>query len=322
MSKQYFITLTLLLTPNILLCASAAVHSHSVDKTEREADGAYRPRDYDHYNDEGHNVEFDHEAILGSVKEAEEYDKLSPEEAKQRLEQLLPKMDVNGDSYISNYELKAWIIKSFKKLSQEEAEERMEEADINQDGVVTWAEYLKDAFGVSAEEEIDPEDTGDTGLLVREEQAMWAAADKNGDGELDFQEFTVFTNPEEHVEMHELLINQTLREKDRDGDGMVSFDEYLGDRGSQQDKEWLIAEKDKFDHELDRDRNGLLSPQELHRWLVPDNEEIADEEAAHLVASADDDGDGKLSYREVLRHHRVFVGSDPALDQSHFEDEL
>lgn len=51
---------------------------------------------------------------IGSVKEAEEYDKLSPEEAKQRLEQLLPKMDVNGDSYISNYELKAWIIKSFK----------------------------------------------------------------------------------------------------------------------------------------------------------------------------------------------------------------
>lgn len=71
MSKQYFITLstlTLLLTPNILLCASAAVHSHSVDNTEREADGAYRPRDYDHYNDEGHNVEFDHEAIIGAPR--------------------------------------------------------------------------------------------------------------------------------------------------------------------------------------------------------------------------------------------------------------
>lgn len=41
----------------------------------------------------------------------------------------------------------------------------------------------------------------------------------------------VFTNPEEHAEMHGLLVNQTLREKDRDGDGMISFDEYLGDRG-------------------------------------------------------------------------------------------
>ncbi|CAH2105080.1 unnamed protein product [Euphydryas editha] len=321
MSKQFYITLMLLLTPNILLCASAAVHSHSVDNTEREADGAYRPRDYEHYNDGGHNVEFDHEAILGSVKEAEEYDRLSPEEAKKRLEQLLPKMDLNSDSYITHYELKKWILNSFIKLSQEEAEERMEEADINQDGVVTWAEYLKDAFGVSAEEDIDPEDTGDTGLLVREEQAMWAAADKNGDGELDFEEFSVFANPEEHEEMHALLVNQTLREKDRDGDGELSFHEYLGDRGSQQDKEWVIAERDKFDHELDLDRDGLLSLHELHRWLVPDNEEIADEEAAHLVAAADDDGDGRLSYREVLDHHRVFVGSDPAADRR-LDDEL
>lgn len=50
---------------------------------------------------------------IGSVKEAEEYDRLSPEEAKERLEQLLPKMDLNGDSYISHYELKKWIMNSF-----------------------------------------------------------------------------------------------------------------------------------------------------------------------------------------------------------------
>lgn len=49
----------------------------------------------------------------GSVREAEEYDKLSPEEAKQRLALLLPKMDLNGDQEIDRKELKSWIMKSF-----------------------------------------------------------------------------------------------------------------------------------------------------------------------------------------------------------------
>lgn len=48
-------------------CASAAVHMHSVDTQERELDGSYRPRDSNHYGDDGeHNYEFDHEAILGA----------------------------------------------------------------------------------------------------------------------------------------------------------------------------------------------------------------------------------------------------------------
>lgn len=50
---------------------------------------------------------------IGSVREAEEFDKLSPEESKRRLGQLLPKMDLNGDGHIDRQELKQWILKSF-----------------------------------------------------------------------------------------------------------------------------------------------------------------------------------------------------------------
>lgn len=42
--------------------------------------------------------------------------------------------------------------------------------------------------------------------------------------------------------------------------------------GTQQDKEWLISERDKFDHELDLNRDGALDTHEVHRWVIPDNE--------------------------------------------------
>lgn len=60
--------LCVLLTYNMsLYCGSAAVHGHSIDNLERETDGSFRARDYEHYGDSGHNSEFDHEAILGTI---------------------------------------------------------------------------------------------------------------------------------------------------------------------------------------------------------------------------------------------------------------
>lgn len=51
---------------------------------------------------------------IGSVKEAEEFDKLTPEESRAKLALLLPKMDLNKDKFVDRTELKKWIIKSFQ----------------------------------------------------------------------------------------------------------------------------------------------------------------------------------------------------------------
>lgn len=325
MAFKYF--LSVFLTHNMLLsCASAAVHGHDINNLERESDGSYRPRDYDHYGDSGHNSEFDHEAILGSVKEAEKFDKLSPAEAKERLAKLLPLMDLNGDQQIDRMELKKWILNSFVNLAREEAKERLQEADEDNDGVLSWPEYLH-LFGVDTEDEVAPDDTGDTGMTLQEEKAMWAVADVDNNGRLDLEEFEVFSNPEDHEQMHQFLINQTLREKDTNNDGIINFTEYIGDRGVQQDKEWLVSEKDKFDNDLDLNRDGVIDLNEVHKWIIPDNDEIAIEEVDHLMATADENHDELLSYDEILDNQHVFVGSEATdygndLVGEHFEDEL
>lgn len=52
--------------------------------------------------------------VAGNVKEAQEYDSLSPEESKRRLLVLLHFMDKNNDQVIDRHELKSWILRSFK----------------------------------------------------------------------------------------------------------------------------------------------------------------------------------------------------------------
>ncbi len=264
-----------------------------------------------------HDTSFDHEAILGSTKEAEAFDELPPEEAKLRLRKLLTQMDRNGDETIDKTELQQWILRSFRSLAKEESQERMEEADEDADGRVSWDEYRKEEFDLDQEEMeadedklADDEDRAEEYLMMQEDKILFAAADKNSDGHLDRDEFLSFSHPEEDTDMHSIVVQQVLRQKDADGDGAVDFQEFVGERGRDQSKEWVVAEKERFDGELDKDRDGALGRAEILAWMIPSNEEMAGEEVEHLFAGADDDVDGRLTFREVLDHHDLFVGSE------------
>lgn len=211
---------------------------------------------------------------MGSVKEAEEFDSLSPVESKKRLGVLVTKMDLNGDRYVDRHELKAWILRSFRMLSEEEAADRLEEIDEDKDGFVSWEEYLRDTYGFgSMKEAMDDEQSSDEEKrLVRDDQKMFEMADVSGDRKLSAVEFTMFLSPEEFPEMLPLILEQTLRDKDKDQDGKISFQEFIGDSAKHHDKEWLVVEKEKFDKDFDKDQNGMLTGHEILSWVVPSNE--------------------------------------------------
>ncbi|ODM95807.1 Reticulocalbin-2 [Orchesella cincta] len=327
------LTITLVLSIcNVVSGAVAHTHSHKRSPSpsrERESDGAFSPRDLKHHDEGGHHrAEFDHEAILGSAKEAEEFDNLPPEEAKKRLQVLVERMDLNKDNIIERGELKAWIMRSFKLLSEEEASERFEEIDENEDGQVTWPEYIEETYGVSDESSAIPLQDLEEQRMLSDDKALYNAADKNRDGHLDRKEILSFTHPEEDPDMLPIIYQQTLKERDFNGDGLLDFKEYIGDRGKDKDKEWLEGEKDRFDNEYDKNKDGLLDRHEILSWVVPSNEEIAEEEVTHLFAAADDDHDDVLTYEEILDHHDVFVGSEATDYGEHlqnldrFKDEL
>ena len=313
----------LLLLAFVGLTSSAVPHKGH--NHERTSDGAFSPRDAGHFQDEEHNGQFDHEAILGSAKEAVEFDQLPPEEAKRRLRILLTKMDRNGDEKIERIELQQWIVRSFRSLSKEESAERFEDSDTDKDGQITWLEYATEEFQLDDDEEDEANaaakvlltaeelenklasnpDSADEYNIMMEDKLLFRAADRDGDGRLNRGEFLSFTHPEEDESMHETVINQALKEKDSDGDGRLSFQEYVGERGKDQNKEWLVGEKDRFDEDLDKNKDGQLDRSEIVDWMIPSNDDIANDEVDHLFAGADDDVDGVLSFDEVSSSFRL-----------------
>ena len=98
--------------------------------------------------------------------------------------------------------------------------------------------------------------------LMEEDRFLFMAADISGDGKLDVKEFLSFSHPEEDPAMRPHVLAQVkqgsmihpirshlwqvLKEKDANGDGALSFQEYVGDRGQGKDKEWIIAEKERW----------------------------------------------------------------------------
>lgn len=217
-------------------------------------------------------------------------------------------------------------MRSFKKLSEEESDDRFDDLDENHDEKISWEEYVKDVYGMSDEEGIrrNTLDDAEENKLIADDKEMFVAADLDKDGYLSSSEHVLFHSPEESAVMLPIILSQTLRDKDTNGDGLINFQEFIGDNGKNHDKEWLVTEKEKFDHDFDKDGDGFLNHNEILAWIIPSNEQVATEEVDHLFAASDDDHDDRLSYDEILDKYDVFVGSEATDYGDHLQnlDEL
>ena len=70
-----------------------------------------------------------------------------------RLRILVEKMDLDKDGFVDKSEMHAWILRSFKSLSKEESEERFEDNDEDENGIITWLEYKRAEFDLDDDED-------------------------------------------------------------------------------------------------------------------------------------------------------------------------
>jgi len=264
----------------------------------------------DHYHNGIHNPVFDQEALLGSrdfdeLQDLPEYVRVS------RLKTLAKSHDANNNDIIEAEELEKWIIQSFQLLDREEALDKFKDDDENKDGKVTFAEIMGKMYGYTEEELKDvenaekSEDDADVMQMVTDDKKRFGAADVDKDGFLDESEYYAYFQPYDYPHMFPSEMERTMKEFDKDSDGFVSMEEFVGE---ELDEETRLSEVTNFE-DLDKDKDGKLTSEEMRPWVLPDNNDVAKEEVEHLVQTCDENGDGHLSIEEIVKKEDEFISS-------------
>ncbi|XP_028025995.1 calumenin [Bombyx mandarina] len=275
--------------------------------------------DAEHYRNEHHNKQFDHDAFLGE-DQAKTFDQLSPEESKRRLGEIADKIDSDQDGFITLVELKDWIRYTQKRYIDEDVERHWRQQNPNNEEFVTWEAYRKNVYGfmddMDEKELKAPNSEGFTySNLQKRDRRRWTYADADQNDALNRTEFAAFLHPEDHSSMRDVVVLETLEDIDKDQDGKVSLDEYIGDMYKPEDGEdeeepdWVKQEREQFTGYRDTNKDGFMDEHEVKDWIAPPEFDHAEAEARHLVFEADADADEKLTKAEIIDKYDLFVGS-------------
>ncbi|XP_059059513.1 calumenin-B [Achroia grisella] len=275
--------------------------------------------DVEHFKNEHHNKQFDHDAFLGE-DQAKTFDQLPPEESKRRLGVIVDKIDVDKDGFITPVELKDWIRYTQKRYIDEDVERHWRQHNPDNEELITWDAYRKNVYGfmddMDPKDYKSPESEGFTySALLKRDRRRWHYADADQNEALNRTEFAAFLHPEDHSGMNNVVVLETLEDIDKDKDGKISLEEYIGDMYKPEDGEegeepdWVKQEREQFTGYRDTDKDGFMDENEVKEWIAPPEFDHAEAEARHLVFEADSDADEKLTKAEVLDKYDLFVGS-------------
>ncbi|XP_020291576.1 calumenin-B isoform X2 [Pseudomyrmex gracilis] len=271
--------------------------------------------DESHYINSQHNSAFDHEAFLG--EEAKTFDHLSPEESTRRLGLIVDRIDKDKDGYVTQEELKDWIMYTQQRYIRDDVERQWSSHNPEGKEKLPWTEYKNMVYYDIDEREKENEnksaDTFSYLQMLKRDRRRWSTADLDGDDALTKEEFTAFLHAEEAEHMKDVIVLETMEDIDKDEDGKISLTEYIGDMyretADEEEPEWVKNEKEQFSLYRDKDGDGFLNADEVKTWIIPAEFDHAEAEARHLIYEADTDADHKLTKDEILEKYDVFVGS-------------
>lgn len=284
-------------------------------------DHKHKLSDTEHYQEGAHDTSFDHDAFLGKGH-GHDFDGLDPKEAKRRLREMLKKVDSDKDQFVSFDELRDWIDKQRISYMWETLDTDIRRDDDDKDGFISWTEYKHSHYG-----KWDDDTEVDAKLQARidKSEKKFKIADTNGDGRLSKEEYAFFKHPEESrdVKLQEVAVDEVIDDMDQNNDRKIDQDEflgqYIGEKGDTPD--WVLEDRKHFKDKLDKNKNGILERDEMRAWVLPDREDTI-VETKHLIKSADDNEDGRLSFDEIVDHFATFVGSTATDHGQALRDEL
>jgi len=244
-------------------------------------------------DDEGEEEEDEEDDSSDEEEERPQQQQGEGEDDLARIQRVARLADTNEDSHLSVEEMKAFAAKLRERQRVQQTESSLKAVDVDQSGDITLEELRSDL----SEE------------LFTHQKARYNAADKNGDGRLQWEEFHAFVHPELDDAVLNAETDYQLRIFDFNKDGLVDFEEFKreGQQHDEQDFSEEAALEDFTVHDTDGDH--VLSHEEFAQLLR--GHEILHDNIQKAFSVADENGDGHLHVDDEIPqklHH--LLGSE------------
>ncbi|XP_048259366.1 calmodulin-like protein 12 [Haliotis rufescens] len=216
---------------------------------------------------------------------------LKGQESEEELLEAFAVFDKDQNGYISAAELRHVMTNLGERLTDDEVEEMIREADMDGNGLIKYQYQILWCLVVARMSE----------KQKAEYQEAFDLFDKDGDGTITTAELGDVIRSL-GGEVTESQLADIVKEVDTNKNGKIEFIEFatmMADTVEEQqsDSEMLRAFK-----VFDKDNNGFISKSELRQVMVSlEGHKVTEQEINEMIIEADVDGDGRINYEEFVR---------------------
>ncbi|XP_028676067.1 calcium-binding protein LPS1-alpha-like [Erpetoichthys calabaricus] len=214
-------------------------------------------------------------------------------------------LDKDNDGSISETEMRQIMKNLGEKLTDEEIDTMLKEADIDGDGLVNYDEF-KEAFSMFDKDGDGTITTQELGTIMKslgqaptdqELKDMISEVDADGSGSIDFNEFLTMMAKKMKDTDTEEEIREAFKVFDKDGDGSISAAEL---RMADQLPPEQIAEFREAFALFDKDGDGTITSKELGTVMRALGQNPSEAELQDMINEVDADSNGIVDFTEFL----------------------
>ena len=135
---------------------------------------------------------------------------------------------------------------------------------------------------------------------IQQLRLAFSKIDKNGDGQLTYEELREGLSEIPEISIHEADIMQAMQAIDSNQNGLIDYTEFIA--ACLQSFNYLKENhlRSAFQY-FDKDDSGTISKEELRQCLQSDDFTLTEDQINQLLSGVDANNDGQIDYQEFIQ---------------------